>query len=333
MAPLVHRVYEEVRVRAAKETGHGSGGLSTLAKSLIAAFTVLGALALGVLIWRTWITYKRRQKIPPSHLYGMTKDEHRLTLTNLNDPFVTHKPIVLPAVPRTPHAGWSPQIQNIVLPAGLAVPPPAQESRSSHSKSRSSFGSFRWLGGSLAPGTPLPSGLGTPPPTTPPPAYQQGFVLPTPLPTISVPLAPLISPPAIRTDFDSGAVSSPLSPFELPSPSLNPRTHSFNSKVSATMPSMRDCVSAHLSGSALPRLMVVCTSFPAMRADELPITVGESLRLLEEFEDQWCLVQRVGRVDAELGVIPRFCLAERPKDGEQRTWVYLPKFPFLGVKP
>jgi hypothetical protein len=32
--------------------------------------------------------------------------------------------------------------------------------------------------------------------------------------------------------------------------------------------------------------------------------------MIEEYEDEWCLVQRVGRTD-QRGVIPRFCLIER----------------------
>lgn len=55
--------------------------------------------------------------------------------------------------------------------------------------------------------------------------------------------------------------------------------------------------------------------------DELCVTVGETVRLMEEYEDEWCLVQRVGRLDAEKGVIPRFCLVERA--------VVVPKHPGL----
>ncbi|KAI0076479.1 hypothetical protein K474DRAFT_1598041 [Panus rudis PR-1116 ss-1] len=57
-------------------------------------------------------------------------------------------------------------------------------------------------------------------------------------------------------------------------------------------------------------MIVTCTFVPSL-PDELTIRVGESLRLLEEYEDEWCLVQRVGKPDAEKGVIPRFCLQER----------------------
>lgn len=46
--------------------------------------------------------------------------------------------------------------------------------------------------------------------------------------------------------------------------------------------------------------------------DELPVKIGEVLRLNKEFQDGWCSVQRVGKVDAEEGVVPQFCLQDRP---------------------
>ena len=57
---------------------------------------------------------------------------------------------------------------------------------------------------------------------------------------------------------------------------------------------------------------------------------GETLRLLKEFEDEWCLVQRVGRPDAEKGVVPRFCLADRPRVIKNR--VSLSGLTFNGVR-
>jgi hypothetical protein len=59
--------------------------------------------------------------------------------------------------------------------------------------------------------------------------------------------------------------------------------------------------------------MLVTSSFQRTRPDELGLSIGETLRLIKEFEDEWCLVQRVGRPDAEKGVVPRFCLEERPR--------------------
>ncbi|KAF7979612.1 hypothetical protein HWV62_41938 [Athelia sp. TMB] len=62
-----------------------------------------------------------------------------------------------------------------------------------------------------------------------------------------------------------------------------------------------------------PRLMDVATAFTPSLDDELSLALGETIRLLEEFEDSWCLVQRVGRRNAPQGVVPRFCLVERPQ--------------------
>jgi len=59
--------------------------------------------------------------------------------------------------------------------------------------------------------------------------------------------------------------------------------------------------------------MLVTTDFKPSRPDELGLRVGETLRLVKEFEDEWCLVQRVGPPDAEKGVVPQSCLAERPR--------------------
>jgi hypothetical protein len=59
--------------------------------------------------------------------------------------------------------------------------------------------------------------------------------------------------------------------------------------------------------------MIVTTSFESTLPDELSLRAGETLRLIREFDDEWCLVQRVGRHTAEKGVVPRFCLSERPR--------------------
>ena len=59
--------------------------------------------------------------------------------------------------------------------------------------------------------------------------------------------------------------------------------------------------------------MVVTTSFESNLPDELSLRTGETLRLIREYDDEWCLVQRVGRYTADKGVVPRFCLSERPR--------------------
>ncbi|KAH9843589.1 uncharacterized protein C8Q71DRAFT_729125 [Rhodofomes roseus] len=65
-----------------------------------------------------------------------------------------------------------------------------------------------------------------------------------------------------------------------------------------------------LGSKPLPRVMLVQSTFKPSLSDELPIKAGEKLKMLEEYEDEWCLVQRIGG-DMQKGVVPRFCLREQ----------------------
>lgn len=65
-----------------------------------------------------------------------------------------------------------------------------------------------------------------------------------------------------------------------------------------------------LGSKPLPRVMIVQSTFKPSLTDELLVRVGEKLKMLEEYEDEWCLVQRIGG-DMQKGVVPRFCLREQ----------------------
>jgi hypothetical protein len=99
---------------------------------------------------------------------------------------------------------------------------------------------------------------------------------------------------------------------EVPTPS--PRCESFIAHEFV----MPDQGRSELSDSSedhnprFPRLMTVVTAFIPNLADELSIEIGEPVRMLDEYRDGWCLVQRVGKVDSDApkGVVPRFCLNE-----------------------
>ena len=67
-----------------------------------------------------------------------------------------------------------------------------------------------------------------------------------------------------------------------------------------------------IKGQKLPRKMLVEHTFIPSLADELSIKVGEILTMLEEYEDEWCLVQRVGGAEPARGVVPRFCVQDGP---------------------
>ena len=73
------------------------------------------------------------------------------------------------------------------------------------------------------------------------------------------------------------------------------------------------------TASALPRLVKVVGTFKPAFADELSLSLGETLRLLHVFPDDWCLVQRLFPQESgepraapvmESGAVPILCLAE-----------------------
>jgi len=142
---------------------------------------------------------------------------------------------------------------------------------------------------------------------SPPPTYDEAAT--TPYPTIVLQPADAIRSSAAPLPVQM-LKADPSSP--LPSPARtksigpgSPLYKSMGSKLTANGLS-------HSAAKQLPRLMaVVCTFTPSL-ADELAISIGEPLVLIEEYEDEWCLVQRAGKSDAERGVVPRFCLQEAP---------------------
>ena len=66
-----------------------------------------------------------------------------------------------------------------------------------------------------------------------------------------------------------------------------------------------------IKGNKPPRLMNVIKPYIPTLPDELRATVGDTLRVLQTYNDGWCFVQFVGKVDAQKGVIPLVCLQER----------------------
>ncbi|KAJ7264887.1 hypothetical protein B0H12DRAFT_1011510 [Mycena haematopus] len=59
--------------------------------------------------------------------------------------------------------------------------------------------------------------------------------------------------------------------------------------------------------------MDVVNAFTPTLEDELPIQPGDTVRLIEEYQDGWALVQRIGRIDAPKGVVPRTCITDRER--------------------
>jgi len=109
-------------------------------------------------------------------------------------------------------------------------------------------------------------------------------------------------------------VGPPSYDQSLPKPPMSPRT------VASIAPKL-----LQVKSDKLPRLVIVESTFPASLHDELEIRVGETLKLLEEYEDEWCLVQRVGSKYVEKGVIPRFCIVDKPENPAIRRAKHVPR--------
>jgi len=61
--------------------------------------------------------------------------------------------------------------------------------------------------------------------------------------------------------------------------------------------------------------MDVVNDFHPTLPDELTVTAGQTVQLLDEYTDGWCMIHFLG-VGAAKGVIPRCCLAEHSSSGD-----------------
>ena len=149
---------------------------------------------------------------------------------------------------------------------------------------------------------------------------KQKSVKPVPLSRASAPHVPLPVPPSITISEAEPTDTVPADNGKelIKSPK---RTDSFIQDTRISMKSIKRLTAKHGSGSEvpdkssakrLPRLVHVVHLYTPSMEDELPIKLGEVLRLTQEFKDGWCAVQRVGNVDSEKGVVPNFCIEDRP---------------------
>ncbi|KII88158.1 hypothetical protein PLICRDRAFT_54014 [Plicaturopsis crispa FD-325 SS-3] len=256
--------------------------------ALTIIIVILGVIMLGFATWRLVAWRRRRRSAPSDVVDGMSTEKW--------NPFgveswaQVEKPGAAVLVPPTPAPGttWVPQIRSTAS-GPVSVPSPVKKKSSLRTKSK-------W-------DKPLTIAN---PEYSPPPAYngsnrseaQHYLPPPPPIPSNKTKTAPPPTPPAslkLKT----------ASPFETEAPAPSPRSSSFPS-------SQRKSTTSSRADKKLPRLMSVCMTFDPALEDELAIQFGEAVRMLEEYEDEWCLVQRVGKSDAPKGVVPRFCLQERP---------------------
>lgn len=165
-----------------------------------------------------------------------------------------------------------------------------------------------------------------------PPAYFESDPNPVKVTRVMPPMPELTEKPSTvlpPTPMKPSSVESPPVTPDSRSNLLSPRSSSFANQVTTQLLTA-DFIPAKPEKpieekKAFPRLMTVTTTFTPTMADELAIVMGETVRLLEEYADEWCLVQRVGKIDEVKGIIPRFCLSERQ--------AVVPRLPAMGRKP
>jgi len=139
-------------------------------------------------------------------------------------------------------------------------------------------------------------------PLPPSPPHQAATLPPTP------PTPPIKKKNPFSREGLPPAKPAPmgLPPLPLPSPA---RSASFAVHQSASFsPTEQHEEEVH----KMPRLMNVISTFAPTLDDELSVQIGETVHVLDEYQDGWALVQRIGH-DAPRGVVPRSCLAERER--------------------
>ena len=62
--------------------------------------------------------------------------------------------------------------------------------------------------------------------------------------------------------------------------------------------------------------MTVAQTFVPTFPDEVSVTSGDAVLLLEEYGDNWCLVQLLATSTARRGVVPLSCLQEYVDDDD-----------------
>ena len=67
--------------------------------------------------------------------------------------------------------------------------------------------------------------------------------------------------------------------------------------------------SANRGGTVAPRFMMVTAPYRPLLSDELPLRVGDVAKLIADFDDGWCIVERNGTS----GAVPKVCLREQPQ--------------------
>ncbi|KAE9410988.1 hypothetical protein BT96DRAFT_969229 [Gymnopus androsaceus JB14] len=308
--------------------------LPTSTIALAVVLSVLGAVIIGICAWKYRARRRRQRQSADTEwddpLYRAATNttvgsEKQVPLGSVGSVVIDKPQQVFIPIPHKGEAAWTPQVRayNGVPLHNGELPKHVQAAR----EGRKFITSWR-----------------EPAQASPPPSYREKVDLASDAAT-KPPTAPINKQlnVAVASEFPTSRFSNPTPlplsavdehPEPLPSPARSSsfaqqqrhsRSRSVSSKhisgevVTKTTPSMVRHHSRSSSITGQIRLMAVINTFHPSLADELPITIGDCVRLIEEYHDGWCLVQRVGKADAPRGVVPRFCLVDRPSAGTKST--------------
>jgi len=264
--------------------------------------SVIGALliiSLGIGLWKYRTRRRRNERAPVLVNESINEKAHvaekHIDLDNVAIYMEKPERALLVSDLSHSHAGWVPQI------------------RSQHGSGRTLTAKnkpkSRPLQATVAPPSEDSSNLGKEQPPSNPIAPVIHILSPPILSATNLPTPP--NPPITRKS-QTNVTSVSMEVTQAPTPS--PR---FESVVQHGFVMLNHGRDEPWDGfdedqnSRLPRLMTVVTAFTPNLTDELSIEIGEPVRMLDEYRDGWCLVQRVTKSDAPKGVVPRFCLHER----------------------
>lgn len=314
---------------------------SPAVKALVGVIVVLAVILIGLGAWKVFI-WKRRKRFASARAMGIDEALGRPTYD------AEPRQVVLnpgPAPSAESGARWVPQVKPWMT-AALQPPAPAKTRESISEKMqvadpfaatpRSSQESVRYdektiVGDGKSEEEAKSQTATSPPPVSrsPPPLYRSNTTssngsngkftptLPPTPPTISLPTPTPPTPPAsfkLKTTWEAETPQTPTR-MDFPSPVRSASfAHQQSMSLAAAAPPSSSPLSAPpptnmASGGHLPRAMIVSQTFAANLSDELVVRHAEPLTMLEEYADGWCLCQRA---NGERGVVPRFCVTERP---------------------
>lgn len=274
--------------------GSSSARVGSIVAGVLCAIVLVGAFVL----WRYRVRNKQKAARSTSLESKISTEKNSYTYfgqekIDLTSSVYVEKPkAVYSSQPSSPESfvGWTPQVTTY---RGVQMTPKQVESLKSSPKKYAKWEKALQLSRQQSPPsyTTSPTNIALPPspPESPP------YMPPTP------PTPPATTKSRSRTLLPSGSSSSE----SLPKPT---RSSSFRTQL-------------HRSGSLSkekPKLMKVVNTFAPNLEDEITISIGETIRLVEEYPDGWCMIQCK---DSRTGVVPRFCLVDRPPSSDSQTHV------------